>query len=514
MKEWRIRWLLLGVSAAALVLPALSLLALRTYTGYLVRRTEEQLLGQGVLIAEAFRDAWRREQRMAPAASPTTPAFRYQPIELLAEHIPAPSPSEPADLPLAPAAVRDSVAYRAGRELESMLRRAQVFNLSAVRILEPGGCVVATTRGDEGRCLSQLPEVLEARKGRYAAVIRPRISDEPTPALSSVSRRGDQRLFIAVPVVDERSVIGVVRLSRTAESGLEWIWKNRLSFLGGASLVVAAALVLSLVCAGLIARPLERMAAAAGRVSTAGAAWPEGVARGAPRELAALGAALGTMTARLAARAKYVADFAANVSHELKTPLTSIRGAAELLRENWKGMEEGQRERFLANIEADAERTEALVRGLLHLARIDNPVDAPEAPPVRLGDVETALLRRYPENVAVIVSDANGTIAIAPEHLDSVLGNLIDNALRYRRRDPVRVTLAVRDGRLHIDVHDDGPGITPANLPRVFGRFFTTERDQGGTGLGLAIVQAIAESRGGSAGCESSVDGTRFRVVL
>jgi len=514
MRAWRIRWLLLGVSAAALVLPALSLLALRTYTGYLVRRTEEQLLGQGVLIAEAFRDAWRREQGMAPAVSPKPPAFRYEPIELLAEYIPAPSPAEPVDLPLAPAAVRDSVAYRAGRELEPMLRRAQVFNLSAVRVLEPGGCVVATTRGDEGRCLGQLPEVRDARKGGYAAVIRPRISDEPTPALSSVSRRGDQRLFIAVPVVDQGSVIGVVRLSRTAESGLEWIWKNRLPLLGGVSLVVTAALVLSLVCAGLIARPLERMAAAAASVSTAGAAWPDGVARGAPRELAALGDALGVMTARLAARAKYVADFAANVSHELKTPLTSIRGATELLHENWKSMEEGQRERFLANIVADAERTEALVRGLLQLARIDNPVDRPAATPIRLGDIETALRRRYPENVEVVVNDANAGLAIDPDHLDSTLGNLIDNALRYRRRGPVRVSLALRDGRLHVDVHDDGAGITPANLPRVFDRFFTTERDQGGTGLGLAIVQAIAESRGGSARCESSAEGTRFRVVL
>jgi signal transduction histidine kinase len=514
MKEWRIRWLLLGVSAAVFVLPALSLLALRTYTGYLVRRTEEQLLGQGVLIAEAFRDAWRKERGAAPAPSPRPAAFRYQPIELLAEHIPEQSPSEPGSLPVAPPDLRETVAYRAGQTLEPMLRRAQVFNLSAVRVLDPAGCVVATTRGDDGRCLGELPEVLGARKGRYAAVIRPRVSDEPAPPLSSLSRRGDQRLFIALPIIDEGAVVGVVRLSRTAESGLEWIWKNRLPFLGGVALVVTAALVLSLVCAGLIARPLERMAAAAGKVSAGGAAWPDGVARGAPRELTVLGDALGVMTARLAARAKYVADFAANVSHELKTPLTSIRGAAELLHEQWKGMEAAQRERFLANIQVDAERTEELVRGLLHLARIENPAEAPSPAAIPLGDVKRALLERYPANVDVTVDDATATVSIAPEHLHSTLGNLIDNALRYRRKDPVRVSLTVRDAHLHVDVRDDGPGITPANLPRVFDRFFTTERDQGGTGLGLAIVHAIAESRGGSARCESSPEGTRFVVVL
>jgi signal transduction histidine kinase len=486
VKAVRIRFLLLGVSAAVFVLPALSLLGLRTYTGYLVRRTEEQLLGQGVLIAEAFRDAWRRQEGRAPA-----PAGRG-PI--------ATSRSAPAVPLLA--------------ELEPLLRRAQVVNLSAVRVLEPGGCVVATTRGDDGRCLGALPEVSGARNGRYSAVLRARVSDEPPPPLESLSRRGDQRLFIALPIVDEGKVIGVVRLSRTAESGLEWTWKNRLPLLGGVALVVAAALLLSLVCAGLIARPLERMAAAAGSVSAGGATWPEGVARGAPRELAVLGDALAAMTARLAARAQYVADFAANVSHELKTPLTSIRGAAELLHEQWAGMEESQRQRFLANIQADAERTEALVGGLLRLARIENRTDSPATATILLGDVKRALLQRYPEHVDVTVDDANAAVFIAPEHLDSVLGNLIDNALRYRRERPVRVALALRDARLQVDVADDGPGISAASVPRVFERFFTTERDRGGTGLGLAIVQAIAEARGGSARCESSPAGTRFVVVL
>jgi signal transduction histidine kinase len=516
MKGWRIRWLLLGVSAAVFVLPGLLLFGLRTYTGYLVRRTEEQLLGQGVLIAEAFRDAFRRESGMARAAGRAAPvaASRYAPVQLLAEHIREQSPREPSSLPVAPAELADTAAFRAGREVEPLLRRAQVFNLSAVRVLAPGGCVVATTRGDEGRCLGALPEVSEARRGRYAAVLRPRVSDEPPPPLESLSRRGDQRLFIALPIIDEGAVIGVVRLSRTAESGLEWIWKNRLPLLGGVALIVTAALAMSLVCAGLIARPLERMAAAAARVSSEGAAWPDGVARSAPRELAVLEEALGVMTARLAARAKYVAEFAANVSHELKTPLTSIRGAAELLREQWTGMEEAQRERFLANIHADAERTEELVSGLLHLARIENQTEVPAATPIPLGDVRRALVERYPEHVEVEVDDGSAVVSIASEHLDSVLGNLIDNALRYRRTEPVRVTLAVQDGRLKLEVKDDGPGISPANLPRAFERFFTTERDRGGTGLGLAIVRAIAEARRGSARCESSPAGTRFLVVL
>jgi signal transduction histidine kinase len=516
MRQWRIRWLLLGVSAAVFVLPALLLLVLRSYTGYLVRRTEEQLLGQGVLIAEAFRDAWQRE-RGAPRVEPETPPAaqaRYAPITLLAEHIQTRSPGEPAALPAAPPGHEGTLAFRAGRAVEPSIRRAQVFNLSAVRLLDASGCVVATTRSDAARCLRGLPEVDGALSGRYSAVIRARVSDEPPPPLESLSRRGDQRLFIALPVIEDGAVIAVVRLSRTAESGLEWIWKNRLPLFGGVALMIGAALVLSLTCAGLIARPLERMALAAGRVSASGAPWPASAVGPAPRELAALADALETMTTRLAERARYVADFAANVSHELKTPLTSIRGAAELLREGWATMEPAQRERFLSNVQADAERTEALVVGLLHLARIENQAEMPAATALSLGDVRRALLARYPEHVAVAVSAEDAEISLPPEHLDSALGNLIDNALRYRREAPVSVALSAPDGRLHVEVADDGPGISPANLPRVFERFFTTERDSGGTGLGLAIVRAIAESRGGSAECESSPAGTRFRLVL
>jgi signal transduction histidine kinase len=516
MKRWSIRWLLLGVSASVLVLPALLVGLLRSYTGYLVRRTEEQLLAQAVLIAEAFRDAVRRDVGGDPALEPRRPAAepRYAPFSLLAEHIRAQSPSEPATLPVAPATFRETPAYRAGHQLEPLLRRAQVYNLSAVRLLDGEGCVVATTRGDAEHCLGELPEVRGALAGRYSAVIRPRISDEPPPALGSLSRRGDQRLFLALPVVERGAVVGVVRISRTAESGLEWLWKNRLPLLGGIALVLTAALVLSLLCAALIARPLERLAQAAARVSGSGSAWPPNVVSHAPRELAILGDALATMTQRLAARAAYVAEFAANVSHELKTPLTSIRGAAELLREQWEGMPPAQRDRFLANVQADAERTESLVRGLLHLARIENQAEKPEPAQLRLGDVRRDLLERYPEHVEVTLTDEAAEASLPPEHLASVLGNLVDNALRYRRVAPVRVTLAVNAGRLDVEVSDDGSGISAANLPKLFERFFTTDRDSGGTGLGLAIVRAIAESRGGSARCESSPAGTRFHVRL
>ncbi|HEX9621150.1 MAG TPA: histidine kinase dimerization/phospho-acceptor domain-containing protein, partial [Polyangiaceae bacterium] len=451
MRSIRIRWLLLGVSAAVLVLPALSLVGLRSYTGYLVRRTEEQLLGQAVLISEIFRATWLRENGLAgkapgsldpPRIEPWSErslygAPRYAQIELLAETISELSPAEPATLPRLSAEGRQSAAFRAARAVEPLLRRAQANNLSAVRVLDGQGCVVATTRGDAERCLGELPEVKRALGGRYAAVLRARVSDEPPPALTSISRRGDRRVFIALPVLHEGNVIAVVRLSRTAESGLEWIWKNRQALFFGTGLVIGAGLLLSLICASLIARPLERMAKAAGAVTATGAAFPEEVVGRAPRELALLGDALRAMTERLARRAEYVAEFAANVSHELKTPLTSIRGAAELLREQWQNMSPEQRERFLANIQADSLRTEALARDLLQLARIENPPASAETPALRLAEFAEALRLRYPENVEVTLAGPDAAVEIPPDHLDSAVGNLVDNALRHRQVEPV-----------------------------------------------------------------------------
>jgi hypothetical protein len=156
-----------------------------------------------------------------------------------------------------------------------------------------------------------------------------------------------------------------------------------------------------------------------------------------------------------------------------------VRGAAELLQQGLHDMPEADRARFLGNILEDAQRMERLVARLLELARLENEPRgaAPELSPAE--QVQKALARHADRVQLVVEADAPARIAIEPEQLESVLGNLVENALRHGAGSPVRVTLRAERGRLRIDVHDQGPGVSEANRKRLFERFFTTQRDQG-----------------------------------
>jgi signal transduction histidine kinase len=510
-----IRALLLGANAALVVLPLLALAGLRVYDVFLLRQTERQLLAESAVVAEAFREAFRKEAGVAqdehrPPGHGDEPYAPVEPILDLGVRV---LPAQSAALRPGPAG-EDTPARRAGAAIEPLLRRAQTFNLSALRVLDARGCVVATTRSEAGLCMDALPEVEQALRGRYAAVARERISDEPAPPLGGVRRRGSVRVFTALPVFSDGRVIAVVRASRTGLDALSTLWMNRRGLLlSGLALGVFAAAV-SLVFSAAIARPLRKLTHAARAVANGEPAERLTTAGFAPAEVAVLAGVLQQMTDRLRERAAYVTEFATHASHELKTPITAIRGAAELLQQSWQEMDAAQRQRFLANMIDDAERMERLVRRLLELAQIESAPLEPTAL-LQVQPFVARVLTRYGDAVRLSVGEGMpDTIAISEAHLHSVLTNLIDNALRHGGGQPVEVTLGQNAGRLTIAVRDRGAGISEAHRKRLFQRFFTTERDRGGTGLGLAIVKAIADARGGRVEVESGAGGSTFRVVL
>ncbi|HTJ82748.1 MAG TPA: HAMP domain-containing sensor histidine kinase, partial [Polyangiaceae bacterium] len=224
-----------------------------------------------------------------------------------------------------------------------------------------------------------------------------------------------------------------------------------------------------------------------------------------------------SMKERLIERLRFSSDFAADVAHELKSPLTSIRGAAELLAEGaWQ--EESARKRFLGNIELDVDRLDALVSRLLLLGRIEAS-DLPIAPVDVLGVVRRVAERTADESARVEVR-CRGTPPIVPGReadLETAIQNLVENAQRYSPAGEV-VTVDVErgeSGSACILVRDRGPGVPEANLAKVWSRFFTTDAERGGTGLGLAIVKSVVEAHGGSVGCASIPgEGATFSVVL
>ena len=357
------------------------------------------------------------------------------------------------------------------------------------------------------------PKWGERSAGRYAAVARERISDEPAPPLGDIRRRGDVRMFTALPIFSNGKVIAVVRASRTGLDALSSLWAYRRGLVWIVLAIAALTMLVSLAFSTAIAWPLRRLTHAAAAIAEGKSTAPLDAKGFSPAEIRTLGEVLETMRRKLEARASYVAEFASNASHELKTPITAIRGAAELLQLDSDAMDAAQRARFVDNIAADAARMERLVTRLLQLARADNPITE-DVRNVGVRAFCERLLSRHGEAVQLVQHDAPATIAIQEDQLASVLGNLVDNALRYGAGHPVQVVLGREAHHLRIDVVDHGPGISESNRHHLFERFFTTERDRGGTGLGLAIVKAIAEARGGRIEASSEGGTTTFTVTL
>jgi signal transduction histidine kinase len=208
-------------------------------------------------------------------------------------------------------------------------------------------------------------------------------------------------------------------------------------------------------------------------------------------------------------------DFVANVSHELKTPLTSITGYAETLLADEPDAE--TRRRFLETILSNARRMQRLVEDQLSLARIEGGgwqphPEALEIEPTTRDAWEPFALRAEAGGVGFSLEVAPGAreVVADPEALRQVLGNLFDNALRHTPAGG-RITLhtLARDGGVALAVADTGSGIPADHLPRIFERFYRADpgraRGAGGSGLGLAVVKHLVEGHGGRVSAESEV---------
>ena len=221
-------------------------------------------------------------------------------------------------------------------------------------------------------------------------------------------------------------------------------------------------------------------------------------------------------------------DFVANVSHELRTPIAAVRAAAETLSDGALRRPDDAAE-FVSIIERHAARLHRLVEDLLQLSRIEaRQVDLePEVASVDVGALLTGvvtLLRSSAEHkkvsLHVDVPPSLPKVSTSARGLDSIVFNLLDNAIKYSRDGgEVRVTADAKSGSIELAVRDNGPGIAPRHLSRIFERFYRVDtgrsRELGGTGLGLAIVKNLAEALGGSVSVQSEVGrGSVFTVVI
>jgi two-component system, OmpR family, sensor histidine kinase ChvG len=367
------------------------------------------------------------------------------------------------------------------------------------------------------------PEVGQALQGLHASMVR-------------VNDRGEVIVSVAVPVQRFRAVRGVLLLSTQGADIDEMVEAERLAIFKVFLVAAGVMVVLSMLLAGTIAGPVRRLADAAERVRRRirnRVEIPDFTRR--RDEIGHLSGALRDMTSALYTRIEAIESFAADVSHELKNPLTSLRSAVETLP---MAKTDANRKRLLEVIEHDVRRLDRLITDISDASRLDAELQRQEAAPVDFAQLLDALVKAANEvrsDVTVTLKFEGGAPSTfkVPGHdsrLGQVVSNLIDNARSFSPAGgSVRVTGRKLKNEVEVLVDDDGPGVRPEALEKIFERFYTDRpEDQGfgqNSGLGLSISKQIVEAHGGRiwvenrlaparSGEEPKILGARFHVRL
>ena len=371
------------------------------------------------------------------------------------------------------------------------------------------------------RSLASLRPLLDAQ-GERAEVAPLR---EPSPYLPPEAQQAvrsgqpvqgrivvdDVEYFYAARLVARRAFVLLRPTSLSAQTARPYVQGLGIAALTGA---VLAALV-SLLLARAVTRPLRRVADASRALAQERS--PEPIPVEGAREVAVLSASFNEMADELGKARAAERQFLLSVSHELKTPLTAIRGYAEGLAEGAVSVEEAAE-----TIRLEAARLERLVRDLLDLARMNRSEFSIHIEPIDLGAVAREAVRRYEAQARAFgvevdaVADGDAPALGDGDRTLQAVSNLVENALRLTPPGgSVRVVAAPGS----IAVEDTGPGLQPDELPRAFERFFLYDRygreRPVGTGLGLAIVKQLAEGMGGYVVASSDPGRiTRFEIRL
>ncbi len=430
-------------------------------------------------------------------------------------------------------------AYRVHGLLQRNLTPVEIADLlqeqaekQEIRILliTPRGQVLADTQGDW--------------TGKQARVALDEIPKDPKlPYIHGrlTTPGGDTQLYVALPVtpprlaaedsVSQRRVF--VALLASPRRGLRTVLKDVAKrFLQAGLVALAISIILALLIARSVARPLQRMTAATEEIARGN--YDQTLDITSPDEVGRLAASFNTMAREVKASRQAQRDFVANVSHELKTPLTSIQGFSQAILDG-TATDEVNRHRAVEIINSEANRMSRLVDELLDLARIESGQIKMLQEPVDLAKV----LKACVEELALEAKEGNVELVLdAPalplvtgdkDRLAQVFTNLLANALKHT--PPAgKVTVKAQEvkktrGRVgptstvEITVTDTGVGIPPEDLPHIFERFYQVDKSRAGAGrgvgLGLTIAKQIVEAHEGTISVESVRDlGTKFTVSL
>ncbi len=531
----RLRTILLILSLIVLTIPLGGIAVLRLYENELVKQTESELISQAALIVsvykqeylnefEEIRDPVKRSSILKGSSvllplPPALTAANLTPVlpELDLAHSPIYPPAEKA---IQTEASPDPLARKAGERLAPVILDAKKTNLSGIRIVDYQGVVVATSGEDLGTSLASRHEIALALQGKQNSLIRRRHSDSPKPALTSISRGTNLRVFVALPIIIENRVTGVVVTSRTPLDVDKALYASRYQLLKGGLFMLAAVLIMTILATLYIRRPVNALLGQVDQIQRGNKAGQTPIRNPGIEEVAQLSGAIAQMAVTLEQRADYIKTFAANVSHEFKTPLTSLRGAVEILKDHYIEMDTAEREKFLTIIDDEADHLDKLVKRLLELARAE--VYQFDGTVCAIRPALDKIVERYRNGklkVQIEIDDLTQTIRMSQDIFSSILYNLLDNAALHNPEGcNVKVTInrVAKDKieEIRITVSDDGRGISEANASRIFRAFFTTARDRGGSGLGLTIIKSLIEAHGGSIELLPADKGAAFLIKI
>ncbi|NEI74215.1 HAMP domain-containing protein [Rhizobium lusitanum] len=392
------------------------------------------------------------------------------------------------------------------------------------KMLQPGNLpVYKEAPGGDG---SIYPEVMNALTGVRGAVVR-------------TTEKGELIVSVAVPIQRFRAVLGVLLLSTQAGDIDKIVHAERLAIMRVFGVATLVNVVLSLLLSSTIANPLRRLSAAAIRVRRGGAKEREEIPDFSARqdEIGNLSIALRDMTSALYDRIDAIESFAADVSHELKNPLTSLRSAVETLP---LAKSDDSKKRLMDVIQHDVRRLDRLISDISDASRLDAELARSDAKSIDLevllrdmieisrqvGHSKKAVEIEY----AVDRKPANKSKFLIDGHdlrIGQIVTNLIENARSFVPTATGKITVRLTRTRTRcvVYIEDNGPGIQAENIDRIFERFYTDRPEAEGfgqnSGLGLSISRQIAEAHGGSLRAENIVDsdgvtlhGARFILSL
>lgn len=383
-----------------------------------------------------------------------------------------------------------------------------------------------------------LPRYIEAgsQNGRIYEEVNIALTGE-LASKERMGRKDELIISVAVPVQRFKAVMGALLLSTEGDDIDAIVRAERLAIVEVFLIAMSVSILLSVLLAGTIAEPVRRLAAAAERVGQTNRKGRVEIPDFTERrdEIGDLSGALRDMTGALYDRIDAIESFAADVAHELKNPLTSMRSAIETLP---LVKTQAQTDRLMAVIQHDIQRVDRLISDISEASRVDAELSREEWEDIDLQVLLTTLVDMYnasgTSRGCTISFEADlGARSKVPlivkgvdHRLGQVLRNLLDNALSFSPPDGKILIKATRDkSTICIKIEDQGPGIPPESLEKIFDRFHTDRPDSFGSnsGLGLSIARQIVEAHAGHLWAENILEdpkvsdtpiGARFIIEL